>query len=394
MKGLAKLISPYNIEEFLTENWTKKAVVISSENSQRFKHLFSWEKLTYLLNFYPLSYPTLELVLNGKHLDREDPKANLIQRCQEGATLIVNALHQIIPEIAELSSEISYELGHPINNCTAFCSWPKKGGFTSHFDILEGFILQIDGRKEWHIFEDTFKYPLPGERSNVFSPPEGKPYLTCVLNPGDVLYVPRGHWHYALALDEPSLHLSVGVICRTGVDFLDWLVRELRQREAWRKSMPLMTGEDDYGVGANYIDGLFQDLVEFFVSSDRDIASEYIDYLARLSMPFERYSLPAQAGFNVFPSGMKTRFRILNFQRFRMSELNDGSGCRITVGHKQIDLNGVTPSLVEDLFSRDSFTASEFSSMLPNCDWETDISPLLSTLVNAGIIWVDTSLSG
>jgi ribosomal protein L16 Arg81 hydroxylase len=198
MRSLANLLKPYSLEEFLERNWTSKAVYIGNEDNKKFARLFSWEKLTYLLNFHELKYPDIRLALNGKVLD-ESENANLIKWCQEGATLIINQVHKFIPEIAFFTSEIKYDVGYGVQ-VNAYCSWPGQQGFSTHYDTHEVFILQVDGKKQWYVFPDTIKYPLPEQKSASFSPPEGEAYLSCILNPGDVLYIPRGHWHYAVAL--------------------------------------------------------------------------------------------------------------------------------------------------------------------------------------------------
>ena len=50
-----------------------------------------------------------------------------------------------------------------------------------------------------------------------------------LLEAGDLLYIPRGWWHVAMPLDEPTLHLTVGVNNLTGADFLRWFADRLRR---------------------------------------------------------------------------------------------------------------------------------------------------------------------
>ncbi|MEH1837976.1 MAG: cupin domain-containing protein [Nostoc sp.] len=132
----------------------------------------------------------------------------------------MDRIHKLVPEIATFASKLRHSLGCRVH-VNLYCSLAKQQGFSCHYDLHEVFILQIDGQKEWQIFNDTFKYPLPIQKSDLFSPPDEQPYLNCVLKPGDILYIPRRHWHYAVALDQPSLHLTVGVHCKTGIDFLE-----------------------------------------------------------------------------------------------------------------------------------------------------------------------------
>ena len=385
MRSLINILKPYSVEEFLQHNWTSKAVFIPSETHNKFAHLFSWEKLSHLLNFHEFKYPELRLALDEKVLD-ESENANLIKWCQEGATLIINKVHKLIPEITAFTSEVKYDFGYGAQ-VNAYCSWPGRQGFSSHYDTHEVFVLQIDGRKQWYVFPDTIKYPLHEQKSASFTPPEGEPYLSCTLNPGDVLYIPRGHWHYAIALDEPSLHLTLGVHCKTGIDFLEWLVNELKKKEEWRRSLPLRV--ETTPVKA-HIDTLIQDLNQHLAGSH--IGEDYISYLDSLEKPMARYSLPYQAGFNIFPQGTETKFKSAKFQRVKISELSDVSGYKIIVSGKEISLRGVPYSLLENLFTGELFTGNDVMNWLPDFDWEIDIVPLLTRLVVEGILFIDTSI--
>lgn len=145
MDALTSLLRPYSVEEFLQQNWANKAVYIPNEGEKQFTQLFSWEKLSYLLNFHEFKYPELRLVLDEKVLD-ESANANLIKLCQEGATLIINGVHKLIPEIAKFTAELKSNLGYG-TQINAYCSWPGRQGFSSHYDTHEVFILQVDGSK-------------------------------------------------------------------------------------------------------------------------------------------------------------------------------------------------------------------------------------------------------
>ncbi|MEB3182727.1 MAG: cupin domain-containing protein [Nostocaceae cyanobacterium] len=384
MRSLAEILSPYSVEEFLENNWQSKGIYISSAGERKFNPLFSWDKLTYLLNFHEFKYPELRLALDEKVLD-ESANSNIMKWMQDGATIIINGVHKRVPEIAKFAAEVRKDIGYGVQ-VNAYCSWPGRQGFSSHYDTHEVFILQIDGRKKWYVFPDTFKYPLQEQKSSDFTTPEGEPYLSCTLEAGDVLYIPRGHWHYAIACDRPSLHLTLGVHCKTGIDFLEWVVNQLKQQEEWRKSIPLRS---DKGAANGYINGLVQNLNQYL--TDNNISQEYINYLDSLSKPVEKYSLPYQAGFNIFHAGVETRFKTDRFQRVKISELPDGSGYKIIVAGKEVSLRGVPYFLVENLFNQESFTGNDVIGWLPDYDWELDIVPLLSRLVLEGILFVDVN---
>jgi hypothetical protein len=59
-----------------------------------------------------------------------------------------------------------------------------------------------------------------------------------------VLYLPRGHWHAAVGLGEPSLHLTIGLTRKTGADLLHWLADEALTQEPGRADLPFEAGDE------------------------------------------------------------------------------------------------------------------------------------------------------
>jgi ribosomal protein L16 Arg81 hydroxylase len=54
------------------------------------------------------------------------------------------------------------------------------------------------------------------------------------MKPGDVLYLPRGQYHEALASSDASLHLSFGIGQPTGIDVISRLLKSLPDESfAW-----------------------------------------------------------------------------------------------------------------------------------------------------------------
>ena len=72
MSCLTNLIQPLDQEEFLENNWTRKAIAISSKGHKNFTDLFSWNKLNHLLNFHQIEYPDLRLAFDGKVLEAKE----------------------------------------------------------------------------------------------------------------------------------------------------------------------------------------------------------------------------------------------------------------------------------------------------------------------------------
>lgn len=84
-------------------------------------------------------------------------------------------------------------------------------GFAPHFDDVDVYVLQVEGRKRWRVYAPLPGHALPRYSSRDFVDAEVGPcVLEAVLQPGDLLYLPRGTIHQAASLPEaPSLHLTL-----------------------------------------------------------------------------------------------------------------------------------------------------------------------------------------
>ncbi|XP_072721789.1 ribosomal oxygenase 1 isoform X2 [Ciconia boyciana] len=89
---------------------------------------------------------------------------------------------------------------------------PGTQGFAPHYDDIEAFVLQLEGKKHWRVYSPrTDAEVLPQFSSaNLTQAELGKPVLETVLEAGDLLYFPRGFIHQGDCLpDAHSLHITV-----------------------------------------------------------------------------------------------------------------------------------------------------------------------------------------
>ena len=392
---LISLLQPYSLEKFLFENWTQRGIIIHGETSNKFQPLFSWHHLNDLLNFHQLEP---RFVLDGKILSICEPK-HWIKQCQAGASLVLSHVDHQVPELADLVWAIQQELGHSAAHANIYCSWPSQQGFHKHFDSHEVFVMQIEGQKEWFVFEDTHKYPFREENSDAYTPPNGKPYIHHVLNPGDLLYIPRGHWHYAIAREQPSLHVTLGVRCFTGRDALTWLFKKLQaalhEDESLRQNLPLMPHGQSHQLEV-HVQQIFDDLSNTLEREKTQLANDFaMSQLLTMTL-IPEISLPGQAGFNLFEQGLNTRLRQRKYQPIQVESLDKETSLIVTP-QKTMKFKDLPPTvidiLVKTVFSQKSFTIRDVAQQLSDCDLETIVLPLLAGLVKEGILVEETNLS-
>jgi ribosomal protein L16 Arg81 hydroxylase len=133
-----------------------------------------------------------------------------VQRVHEWVALLVG----------KLRAELNYA-GHIGSNL--FLS-PSDSGLATHVDPMGVFTLQLDGRKTWrhgarpaipHVPAYVEAWALDEfRRDNPWAErlpdPDRDAFETTVLEPGDVLYLPGGTWHEALASGH-SLALNISL---------------------------------------------------------------------------------------------------------------------------------------------------------------------------------------
>ncbi|MBD0335799.1 MAG: transcription factor jumonji jmjC domain-containing protein, partial [Cyanobacteria bacterium Co-bin13] len=226
----------------------------------------------------------------GESLPESDDPQVWQAYLNQGATLIVNGVHHRVPTLSGLVDDLRQELGYRVH-ANLYCSPAQQQGLTCHYDTHEIFILQIDGAKEWFVYPETMPFPTEALRALPQEPPQASPYLKCVLQPGDVLYIPRGHWHYGVACDRPSLHLTLGITCLTGLDWLNWLQRDLQTQTDWRRSLPAIADGDPSALKAHLLT-LQQQLATAL--QDPECLQRYIDDLMGGESSDAAISLPTQ----------------------------------------------------------------------------------------------------
>lgn len=218
--------------------------------------LFGWPQLNAALAEHRLAPPRLRLERaggdataglfksrrsrRGATLLDLDP-AVLMERLREGATLIVDAVNELSPPLQALCAGLSAEF---VASCQAnmYACWGTTQGFDVHWDDHEVFVVQVEGRKEWALYGVTEASPTRRGAGLQANPPE-TPTERIVLEPGDVLYLPRGYWHAAVGLGGPTMHLTIGLTRKSASDFLHWLADEMLDAAEVRADLPFEAGE-------------------------------------------------------------------------------------------------------------------------------------------------------
>jgi ribosomal protein L16 Arg81 hydroxylase len=244
----ASLVEPLGVEAFLND-YQGKREWIHQGRPDRFEWLLSWRSLNVLIRDQRPASPRFRLMKGGNPLPEGayhrtvqtlrgplrllDP-ARLLAELRRGATLVWDAIDQGHPPIRTAKQAFERAL-HSFVFVNMYASWGTVGGIGDHWDDHDVFVLQITGRKNWRVHPATRQWPLPEDFGG--GPPPEYAY-NWTLEAGSVLYLPRGWWHRVTPVNEPSLHLTVGVLRPTNSDLLMWLLDRAKQSDLVRQDFP------------------------------------------------------------------------------------------------------------------------------------------------------------
>ena len=223
--------------------------VRSSSNEIR-RRIFGWNGFNTALSRYRLMHPRVRIVqrelrrgdINVNRKDRHGrdmpwiDTTRVYETLNEGGTLVVSAIHECDDALnrVRLNLERLFGIEMGIN---AYMSLKAERGLGLHWDSHDVLIVQIEGTKHWTIYRPTRFSPLDRDIEHASDEPTDV-FVDLVLEPGDLLYIPRGWWHDVVAIDSPSLHLTIGMQWRTIADYLHWLVDRMLESDIVRRDIP------------------------------------------------------------------------------------------------------------------------------------------------------------
>lgn len=197
----------------------------------------------------------LKLVANGRGIDpahftvtrefaqgREArPDAALIATLMDaGASLVIDGMEDQDAGLRHMCRVLGETFGAKVT-ANLYASRRGVQGFASHCDPHEVFALHCEGEKTWRIYEGAEQLAVAAtlvRDADYIARTKGRVAMEVTLRPGDLLYIPRGVYHDALASSDRSLHVTFGVQPLYGIFVLD-LLRDLALDDpAMREYLP------------------------------------------------------------------------------------------------------------------------------------------------------------
>ncbi|XP_015171682.1 PREDICTED: bifunctional lysine-specific demethylase and histidyl-hydroxylase NO66 [Polistes dominula] len=248
------LISPLTINKFFVNIWERKPAHIIRSRENYYKDLMSTPIFDKMLRYNCILFSkniditTYEDGIKIDHSPVGRALPNVVwDYYRNGCSVRMLNPQTYLPRIHKLNATLQEYFGSFVG-ANSYLTPPGCQGFAPHYDDVETFILQIEGKKRWKLYYTTNdKGILARYSSKDFKHSElGEPYFDKVITPGDMLYLPRGTIHEAIADTKcHSLHLTLSVYQRNSwCDLLDKLIPNALQKAVqenfiYREGLPI-----------------------------------------------------------------------------------------------------------------------------------------------------------
>jgi len=260
--SLADLLAPVTPAQFLAEYHDRKPLHVPG-GAAKFAQALSWRQINRLLDMTHIwSDRSLKLVIDGTAVPAEEYCARAVSRDNEqgmqpvaakvrdwvarGASVVMNDVDSLTPGMAAISGALE-GAGLGKSQANVYISWQSHKAFPAHFDTHDVWAVQVEGEKFWNLWEGRAEWPIAHPAFRHFGQAhheqaKGRLREKVLLKTGDLLYLPRGWYHDALAEAPASVHIAFGLHAPLGMDLLNILLDRALHDVEFRKPLPRQDG--------------------------------------------------------------------------------------------------------------------------------------------------------
>lgn len=199
-------INDLSKNEFLNHYWQKKPLLIK-QGFTNFQDPIEPEELAGLA-----MEESIESRIVTNHNDDwqafQGPFEDFEKLTEQHATLLVQAVDHWHSEAAQLLEPFRFIPNWRIDDLMISYSTPK-GGVGPHLDQYDVFIIQGQGKRHWRVGLPDPTLKQFAQNKKLLQVEQFEAVIDCILEPGDILYIPPGCPHEGYAI-ENALNYSVG----------------------------------------------------------------------------------------------------------------------------------------------------------------------------------------
>jgi ribosomal protein L16 Arg81 hydroxylase len=371
------ILAPLGAERFFAEYEGKQPLHLKGA-ADKFADVMTWAMLNDLLGQATIwSQQSLVLVLDkdpipparycapaagrdGGQVLRPDPD-KVKDFLRRGATLVANDIDHLSPGLTAFADAMEQALGGKVQG-NLYLSSRRRQGFGAHFDTHDVYAVHVEGTKTWHVYEgratDPIAHPMfknLGREHHENA--KGAKLMDVHMEPGDLLYLPRGQYHDALADEGGTVHVAFGITYPIGMDVMSFLFERVAAEPEFRANLPRADGRDAAQALSAHLSAL-SDKIRAVLAEPRTAAQ-----IAALQRGF-RYPRHAYALPDLLAEPADDRFRV-RAAGIRMVQQNGRYGLVQEGSRTATEVPAEVGPLVRWVLERREFSRTELAAAFP-----------------------------
>ncbi|MBQ0985472.1 cupin [Streptomyces sp. F63] len=222
---------PALVSRIMTPNRLLDVAMRRSLNRPQFRCFQKGEEV------HPAIYYTDSVSPRGQSISMVNMRS-LGRLLGEGATVIMDQANVFDPTMEVACRALQWWSRERVQ-VNAYLTTNDASGFPLHWDDHDVVIVQLAGEKEWEVRATSRAVPMYRD-ADPNSTPSDEIIWSGLMRTGDVMHIPRGHWHQATRTGSgsgKSLHVTFGITKRTGASWLAWLADWCREHEIFRHDL-------------------------------------------------------------------------------------------------------------------------------------------------------------
>jgi ribosomal protein L16 Arg81 hydroxylase len=382
IRRLEDLVAPLTEREFLDSFAQKQRLLVKATDPDRAASLLPWATINHLIDAGGMPSSRIDLIVKGQTLPepmyRRDGQLHtdsLHQLAAQGASIVLNGIDNYVPAIATLADSVERRMAHAVAvNC--YITFGTSSAFKPHYDTHDVIAVQIRGVKRWRGYGISVPYPVFGRHRGSELVP-GQQVWEELIEPGDVLYVPRGEGHDVVCEIKPSVHLTIGLYPPNGIDLLTWLAQRAGNDPLFRMDITRVSGQEalnDHGQSLKRrLHGLIDQLSFDAFLNDSDLQRQ----------PRARLSLGLDGVLRSDSWLAPTPRRRINLAGPIEAEIE------LTIGGKTIRLSAGARRILHWLLENDGLSLGALAEELMMAAEDDHLHQAIAELVAKGLVAVD-----
>ena len=226
---LARILDPVPVEAFFRDHWEQAPLVLLRDRPRAFEGLLTLGDIDRYLGANDLHHPSVSLVDHRRKITAEEytfpsgliDTVKLFKLYDAGATMVFAQLETHHQALFECVRSLEHDLSTRFQ-ANIYLTPGNAKGFHPHYDSHDVFVAQVEGSKHWMLYDHAIDLPLRRQEFDPKVTPCGPLSREFDLNPGDLLYIPRGLMHDARTTETSghSLHITLGALFTSWTELL------------------------------------------------------------------------------------------------------------------------------------------------------------------------------